>query len=214
MCFHTFVQNFIPLIFFSYPAIFFHTFIKSFHTLIQIVSYLYNLFRTLISFFIPQETCFSYHVQCFSYLFKVFVRAHCVSYLQHCFSYAQILVTLKLHQLHCMYIYLQIIELLIFSDAPYYYVTLLSLHPPPRDGCDRHRLHPHARYQTHFHQVVKHDHVQYTCCMLELPIPGHTQVLTCAPSMGGDVTVGGLRITIVRARPPTATFSQSLSHQD
>ena len=30
---------------------------------------------------------------------------------------------------------------------------------PPRDGCDRYRLYPHARHWTHFHRVLKHDHV-------------------------------------------------------
>jgi hypothetical protein len=50
--------------------------------------------------------------------------------------------------------------------------------------------HPHARHQTHFHRVVKHDHVYGNpCCMLELPFPGHTQVLACAPRLRGDVTV-------------------------
>ena len=68
-------------------------------------------------------------------------------------------------------------------------ITLLSLHSAPRDGCDRHRLHPHARHRTHFHRVVKHDRVEYPCCMLELPSLGHTQVLACAPRLRGDVTV-------------------------
>ena len=57
--------------------------------------------------------------------------------------------------------------------------------------------------------------LQYPCCMPELPILGHTQVFACAPRrLRGDVTVWGLRITIVRARPPTASFSDCLSHQD
>jgi len=34
-----------------------------------------------------------------------------------------------------------------------------SLHPHPRDDCDQHQLHPHVRRRTHFHRVVKHDHV-------------------------------------------------------
>jgi hypothetical protein len=33
-----------------------------------------------------------------------------------------------------MYIYLQLKELVIFSEAPYDYITLLSLHSVPRDG--------------------------------------------------------------------------------
>ncbi len=42
----------------------------------------------------------------------------------------------------------------------------------------------------------------------------HTQVLACAPRLRRDVTVGGLEITIVRARPPTAGFSHCLTLQD
>jgi hypothetical protein len=42
----------------------------------------------------------------------------------------------------------------------------------------------------------------------------HTQVLACAPRLWRDVTVGGLQITIVRARPPTAGFSHCLTLQD
>ena len=66
-----------------------------------------------------------------------------------------------------VYIHLQLKELVMFADAPYDQIMLLSLHPPPRDGCDRHQLHPH---DTH-------------------PILGHTQVLACAPRMRGEVTV-------------------------
>ena len=88
---------------------------------------------------------------------------------------------------HCMYIHLQLKQLVIFSDAPYDQIMFLSLHPPPRDGCDWQRLYPHARHRTHFHRVVKHDHVKYPCCMPELTILGHTQVLVCAPRLRGDI---------------------------
>ena len=61
------------------------------------------------------------------------------------------------HSSHCqslytVYIHLQLKELVMFADASYDQIMLLSLHPPPRDGCDRYRLHPHfthARHRTH-----------------------------------------------------------------
>jgi hypothetical protein len=34
-----------------------------------------------------------------------------------------------------MYIHLQLKELVMFADAFYDQIMLLSLHPPPRDGC-------------------------------------------------------------------------------
>ena len=107
----------------------------------------------------------------------------------------------------CNFFYLQLKELDIFSDAP----------------CDTSRcsvfILPHGMAVTgtdcnHIPGIGRTFTGSYPCCMLELPIPGHTQVLACAPRLWGEVTVGGLRITIVRARPSTASFSHCLSHQD
>ncbi len=57
-------------------------------------------------------------------------------------------------QPHCMYIYLQLKELFMLSDTPHQQIMLLSFHPPQRDIRDRHRLHKHTRYRTHFYRVV------------------------------------------------------------
>jgi hypothetical protein len=170
--FHTFEFLFIPLELFSYLwvffipnnmffvpwkkihtlGIFFHTF-KRFFIPCKICSYLYQNFISCTNCFIPLKSilylwiCFR-TVKSFSYFFLwtadfhthlIFTPITRLSYNAHGVSY-------------------QVTEfsLVIFSDAPYYSFTLLSLHPPPRDGCDRHRLHPHARHRTHFHRVVNH----------------------------------------------------------
>jgi hypothetical protein len=151
---------------------FFHTFFQKIHNLDKKFSYLCFLFHTLKYFFILVLPIYT-----FEYFFILFGRCfHIEQPFPYLFSQISCLWT------NCMYIYLQLKELVIFSDAPYDYITLLSLHSAPRDGCDRHRLHPLARHRTHFYRVVKHDHVEYWCCMLELPV-GNTQVLACAPRL-------------------------------
>jgi hypothetical protein len=45
-----------------------------------------------------------------------------------------------------VHIHLQLKELVMFADASYDQIMLLSLHPTPQDGCHRHRLHPHDRW--------------------------------------------------------------------
>ena len=51
--------------------------------------------------------------------------------------------------------------------------------------------------------------------MPELPIPGYTQVLACAPRVGRDVTIVSMRRTIATARAARVTFfGHGFPHQD
>ena len=152
---------------FSYPK-------KQFHTL-KFFSYLQSLFHTfkkkfipLYNNFIPCENFFCCML-CFHFIPSTSISypEHGISYQVAKFSYPTQPISyssshfplFSLPDSLYVYIHLQLKELVMFADASYDQITLLSLHPPPRDGCDRHRLDPHARHRTHLNLVVKHDHV-------------------------------------------------------
>ena len=165
---------FIPLKTISYLEVCFIPW-KLFSYLYTSISYLWSLFHTLKTFFIPLcnnfipcENFFCY-ILCFHFIPSTSISypEHGISYQVAKFSYPTQPISyssshfplFSLPDSLYVYIHLQLKELVMFADASYDQITLLSLHPPPRDGCDRHRLHPHARHRTHFHRVVKHDHV-------------------------------------------------------
>jgi hypothetical protein len=151
---------FIPSKTISYLEIFFHTFEFFFIPL-------KTFFIPLYIYFIPCENCFCFML-CFHFIPSTSISypEHGISYQVAKFSYTTQPISYSSHfplislpdSLY-VYIHLQLKELVMFADAFYDHIMLLSLHPHPRDGCDRHRLHPHARHLTHFHRVVKHDHV-------------------------------------------------------
>ena len=140
-------KNFIPLNFY------FHTFVDLFHTLGTFFIPCENLFCFMLCFHFIPNTSISYPDHGISYQVAKF------SYPQQPISYSFHFPLISLPDSLYVHIHLQLKELVMFADASYDQISLLSLHPVPRDGCDRHRLHPHARYRTHFHRVVKHDHV-------------------------------------------------------
>ena len=152
---------FIPSKTISYPEIFFHTF-EVFFIPWKLFSYPYTFISYLVKtvfvsccafHFIP-STSISYPEHGISYQVAKF------SYPTQPISYSSSHFPLfSLPDSLYVYIHLQLKELVMFADASYDQIMLLSLHPPPRDGCDRHRLHPHARHRTHLNRVVKHDHV-------------------------------------------------------
>jgi hypothetical protein len=155
---------------FSYPKKQFHT-LNFFFIPLKFVSYLKKNFIPLNNNFIPCENFFCY-ILCFHFIPSTSISypEHGISYQVAKFSYpTQPISYSSVSSSHFplfslpdslyVYIHLQLKELVMFADASYDQITLLSLHPPPRDGCDRHWLHPHARHRTHLNRVVKHDHV-------------------------------------------------------
>jgi len=158
---------FIPSKTISYLEIFFYTF-EFFFTPFNFFHTLKTFFIPLYNNFIPCENLFCY-ILCFHFIPSTSISypEHGISYQVAKFSYPTQPISyssshfplFSLPDSLYVYIHLQLKELVMFADAPYDQIMLLSLHPPPRDGCDRHRLHPHARHRTHFHRVVKHDHV-------------------------------------------------------
>jgi hypothetical protein len=95
-------------------------------------------------------------------------------------------------------IHLQLKELVMFADSSYDQIMLLSLHPVPRDVCDRHRLHPHARHRTHFHWVVKHDHKARTAsplCQLHWVVK-HDHVWVVKHDHGGEESLLGTTLSL------------------
>ena len=133
-----------------------------------------DLFHTLGTFFMPCENLFCFML-CFHFILSTSISYpdHGISYQVAKFSYPQQPISYSFHfplislpdSLY-VYIHLQLKELVMFADASYDQIMLLSLHPAPRDGCDWHWLHPNARHRTNFHRVFKHDLVVYTCGML------------------------------------------------
>jgi hypothetical protein len=146
----------------------------------QPVSYVYVLFHTYRCHFILATICF--------------IPIGIVSYLHMSFQMKFVLPTSLYVRLLTTHATRHLFECFFAM----YFVTHCPC--PPRNGCDWHRLHPNARYRTHFQRVFKHDHIQYTCSMPELPIPGYTQVFACAPRVWRDVTIVSMRRTIATAR--------------
>jgi hypothetical protein len=156
---------FIPSKTISYPKIFFHTFKFFFIPLNFYFHTSKTCFIPLYKYFIPCEIFFCFKL-CFHFIPSTSITYpdHGISYQVAKFSYPKQPISYSFHfplisLPDSLYIHLQLKQLVMFEDASYDQIMLLSLHPVPRDGCDRHRLHPHARHRTHFHRVVKHDHV-------------------------------------------------------
>jgi hypothetical protein len=107
-------------------------------------------FMPLYIHFIPCENCFGF-LLCFHFTPSTSISypEHGISYQVAKFLYPTQPISYSSHfpliswpdSLY-VYIHLQLKELVMFADASYDQIMLLSLHPPPRDGCDRHRLHP------------------------------------------------------------------------
>ena len=152
---------FIPLKTISYPKIFFIPFKVCFIPWKRF-SYLYTTISYLVkTFFVTYCAFISCQAQAVRNLNMVFHTKWPSFHTQRNQFHTHHLI---FHSSHCptplyVYIHLQLKELAMFADASFDQIMLLSLHPPPRDGCDRQQLHPHARHRTHLNRVVKHDHV-------------------------------------------------------
>ena len=142
--------------FFFTQKVLFHTLKKQFHTpemFFHTFKVCFIPWKLLYNNFIPCEKKICYML-CFHFIPSTSISypEHGISYQVAKFSYPTQPISyssshfplFSLPDSLYVYIHLQLKELVMFADASYDQIMLLSLHPPPRDGCDRHQLHPHA----------------------------------------------------------------------